>query len=291
MRGGKELIAKICYQMILRFAGRYPLCEMCSVFGVSYSGYYKWRRRQRLPDPDAALIQFIQHRYKVSNNSAGYRQITLQIRNHYKMEVNHKAVYRIMKKLGIQSVARRRRAYTHYGDAIHRYENVLNRDFQAERPNQKWVTDITYIHTQQGNLYLSAIKDLYDGFIVGHRIGTEQTTNLVTMTIQAALLKEKVAGGLALHSDQGFQYSSHAYFRLTQDYDITPSMSRRGNCLDNACMENFFGMLKTEWIQRRRFATMDEAREAIEQYVYYYNYERCQLKTKLTPYQKRCQCA
>ena len=129
--------------MILRFEGRYSLYGMCRVFGVSYSGYYKWRKRQPLPDPDAALIQLIQHRYEASNNSAGYRQITLQIRKHHRMVVNHKAVYRIMRKLGIQSVARRRRPYTHYGDAIHRYENLLNRDFRADRPNQKWVTDIS----------------------------------------------------------------------------------------------------------------------------------------------------
>lgn len=264
---------------------------MCKALGVSYSGYYKWRRRQQQPDRDALLVQLIQSRYAASNNSAGYRQITLQLLKQHGVAVNHKAVYRIMKKLGIQSVARRRRPYTHYSDTIHRYENVLNRDFKAMRPNQKWVTDITYIHTQQGVLYLSAIKDLYDGFIVGHRIGTEQSINLVTMTIKDALQREKAAGGLALHSDQGFQYTSHAYFRLTQEYDITPSMSRRGNCLDNACMENFFGMLKTEWIQRRKFITIDEALEAIEQYIHYYNYERCQLKTKLTPYEKRCQFA
>jgi len=122
-------------------------------------------------------------------------------------------------------------------------------------------------------------------------MGTEQSVNLVTMTIQDALKKERVASGLALHSDQGFQYTSHAYFRLTQEYDITPSMSRRGNCLDNACMENFFGMLKTEWIQRRKFASLDEARDAVAEYIQYYNYERCQLKTRLTPFQKRCQSA
>lgn len=282
---------KLCYRVIFRFEDKYPLGEMCKALGVSYSGYYKWRRRQQQPDRDALLIQLIQSRYAASNNSAGYRQITLQLLKHHGVSVNHKAVYRIMKKLGIQSVARRRRPYTHYSDTIHRYENVLNRDFKAMRPNQKWVTDITYIHTQQGVLYLSAIKDLYDGFIVGHRLGTEQSINLVTMTIKDALQREKAAGGLALHSDQGFQYTSHAYFRLTQEYDITPSMSRRGNCLDNACMENFFGMLKTEWIQRRKFTTIDEALEAIEQYIHYYNYERCQLKTKLTPYEKRCQCA
>lgn len=264
---------------------------MCELLGVSYSGYYKWRVRQQQTDRDLFLIEKIQERYERSRKSAGYRQITLQLRKHYGLVVNHKAVYRIMKKLGIQSVSRRKRPYIHYSDAIHRYANTLNREFKADRPNQKWVTDITYIHTKQGVLYLSVIKDLYDGFIVGYRMGTEQSVKLVSMTIQEALKKEKVAHGLVLHSDQGFQYTSHAYFRLTQDYDITPSMSRRGNCLDNACIENFFGMLKTEWLRRQNFITFDEAQEAVDLYMHYYNYERCQLKTKLTPYEIRCQSA
>lgn len=262
---------------------------MCRTLGVSYSGYYKWRRRQQQPDRDSFIAEIVRERFRASNNSAGYRQVTMQLAIHYGLVINHKTVYRIMKKLGIQSVSRRRRPYTRYSNAIHCYGNILNRNFTAEKPNQKWVTDMTYIHTKQGVLYLSAIKDLYDGFIVGYRMGTEQTVNLVTMTIQDAVKKEKVAGGLALHSDQGFQYTSHAYFRLTQDYDITPSMSRRGNCLDNACMENFFGMLKSEWIQKRKFVAMDEATAAVEDYIHYYNYERCQIKTRLTPFQKRCQ--
>lgn len=282
---------RLCYRIIFRFEGKYPLNEMCITLGVSYSGYYKWRIRQQETDPDLRLMKRIQERYKASKNSAGYRQITLQLRKHYGLVINHKAVYRIMKKLGIQSVARRRRSYTHYSEAIHRYENTLNREFRAEQSNQKWVTDITYIHTQQGVVYLSAIKDLHDGFIVGHRMGTEQSVNLVTMTIKETLKKEKVASGLVLHSDQGFQYTSNAYFRLAQEYGIMPSMSRRGNCLDNACIENFFGMLKTEWIQRHKFVSINEAKEAVEQYIHYYNYERCQLKTKLTPYEKRCQSA
>lgn len=224
-------------------------------------------------------------------NVALARQITLQLRVHYGLVINHKAVYRIMKKLGLQSISRRRRAYVNYGEAIRRYENVLNRNFVAAKPNQKWVTDITYIHTEQGVLYLSAIKDLYDSYIVGYQTGTEQNVNLVTTTLKEALKKEKVACGLVLHSDQGFQYSSDAYFSLAREYVITPSMSRRGNCLDNACMENFFGMLKTEWIQRRKFCSLEEAREAIDQYIHYFNFERCQLKTKLTPHEKRCQSA
>lgn len=281
----------LCYRVILRFQDKHPISDMCRLFHVSYSSYYKWRLRQQQPDRDEYLMEKIQERYLSSQKSAGYRQITLQLKSKYGLIINHKAVYRIMKKLGIQSISRRRRPYTHYKEAIHRYQNVLNRNFKAENSNQKWVTDITYIHTHQGVLYLSAIKDLFDGFIVGHRMGTEQNVNLVTMTIKETLAKEKVASGMVLHSDQGFQYTSHAYFHLTQEYDITPSMSRRGNCLDNSCMENFFGMLKAEWIQRRKFATIEEAKEAVEQYIYYYNYERCQLKTKLTPYEKRRQSA
>lgn len=281
--------ASLRYRVIYRFEDQYNLGNMCRTLGVSYSGYYKWRRRQQQPDRDSFIAEIVRERFRASNNSAGYRQVTMQLAIHYGLVINHKTVYRIMKKLGIQSVSRRRRPYTRYSNAIHCYGNILNRNFTAEKPNQKWVTDMTYIHTKQGVLYLSAIKDLYDGFIVGYRMGTEQTVNLVTMTIQDAVKKEKVAGGLALHSDQGFQYTSHAYFRLTQDYDITPSMSRRGNCLDNACMENFFGMLKSEWIQKRKFVAMDEATAAVEDYIHYYNYERCQIKTRLTPFQKRCQ--
>jgi putative transposase len=277
------------YRVIYRFEEQYSIGAMCQIFDVGYSGYYKWRKRKQMPDWDEWLMDLIQEFYEASNHSAGYRQITCQIRRKYHFVVNHKAVYRVMRKMGLQSIARCKRPYTRYSEAIYRYENLLNRDFSADKPNRKWVTDITYIKTEQGILYLSAIKDLYDGFIVAYRTGTEQNANLVICTIQDAM--KMAADGLTLHSDQGFQYTSEAYFRLTQQYGITPSMSRRGNCLDNACIENFFGMLKTEWLQRRKFASLAAAREAVDQYVQYYNYERCNLKTKLTPYEKRCQSA
>jgi putative transposase len=129
----------------------------------------------------------------------------------------------------------------------HRAENVLNRDFNASKPNQKWVTDVTYIHTQQGWSYLSTIKDLYDGFIVAHTFGLSNSVQLVTDMLRQAKQKEKATDGLILHSDQGNQYTSQAYYDLlVTEYNITPSMSRRGNCWDNASMENFFGHLKEE---------------------------------------------
>jgi len=125
--------------------------------------------------------------------------------------------------------------------------------------------------------------------IIAYKTGTEQTVNLVLNTIRAAKDKEKVTIGLQLHSDQGFQYTSTRYFNLTKEYDITPSMSRRGNCYDNACAENFFGILKSECIYRSKPKDFQEARLLIDDYIYFYNYERIQLKTKLTPYEKRCQ--
>ena len=132
-----------------------------------------------------------------------------------------------MKKHNLLSEIRIRRQWKQLGQQLHKYENLLNRDFSAERPNSKWVTDISYIHTEQGVLYLSMIRDLYDNSIVAYKTATSQAVNLVLDTIRLAVKKEKVAGELRLHSDQGFQYTSQAYFNLTEEYNIIPSMSRR----------------------------------------------------------------
>ncbi|NCB27654.1 MAG: IS3 family transposase [Bacteroidia bacterium] len=134
---------------------------------------------------------------------------------------------------------------------LHRYCNLLARNFTASKPNEKWVTDISYIKTRQGTLYLSIICDLFDRSIVSYQVGTEQSINLVLNTIREAEAKEVVTAKLQLHSDQGFQYTSQAYFALTKKYGITPSMLRRGNCYDNAMAENFFSILKTECIHRQ----------------------------------------
>ena len=148
--------------------------------------------------------------------------------------------------------------------------------FNAEHPNQKWVTDISYIQTQEGVLYLSMIRDLYDRSIVAYRTGTSQTINLVLDTIHLAMksVKTESRRELHLHSDQGFQYTSQAYFDLTKEYGILPSMSRRGNCYDNALAENFFGILKTECIYRHKPETFEEANKMIDDYIYFYNHER-----------------
>ena len=237
---------------------------------------------------DAVLAEIIAEQRERSFRTYGYRRMWMVLKKKG-IHRNPKTILRIMKKYGLLAEIRRRRKWQQMGQQVHKYENLLNRKFHADRPNSKWVTDISYIHTKQGVLYLSIIRDLYDNSIVAYKTGTEQTVNLVLDTIHMAMHREKkrVAGKLQLHSDQGFQYTSQAYFNLTKSYDITPSMSRRSNPYDNAMAENFFSILKTECIYRHKPASFCEANEMIDRYIYFYNHERIQLKTGETPLVRR----
>ena len=263
---------------------------MCEFFGVSRAGYYAWRKRMEREDPDAERMQAVQAVYDASHKTYGFRRITIQLQDKQGLEINHKAVLRLMRKLGIRSVARKLVPYRKVEElgTYHRYPNVLDRDFVASTPNQKWVTDITYIRLKQGWAFLSIIKDLFDGFIVGHILHDRNSIALVTQTLQQAKQNEKVTDGLVLHSDQETQYTSHAYHVLTSQYDITPSMSRRGNCWDNAPAENFFSHLKEEYLRHFPLPSFEEARQLTAEYIHFYNYERIQLKTRQTPYETRC---
>ena len=178
-----------------------------------------------------------------------------------------------MQKMIIRSVARKRKPYKKVTqlDTYHRYENILDRDFTATKPNQKWVTDISYVRTQRGWAYLSAIKDLFDGFIVAHLLGKENSISLVTDTLKQAVQKEKISQEILIHSDQGPQYTSDEYFDLTSGYRLKPSMSRRGNCWDNAPMENFFGHFKEEALRQYPIPTFQEAQEIVDGYIAFYN--------------------
>ena len=272
------------YAVIYRHRQEYPVSVMCRFFGVSRSGYYSFVQRLDKPDKDAALAEEIRQQQQRCQNTYGYRRMHLALAAKG-LHRNPKTVLRVMKKYNLLAEIRRRRRWINMGQQLHRYENLLNRHFQADRPNHKWVTDISYIHTKQGVLYLSMIRDLYDNSIVAYKTGTEQTINLVLDTIRLAVRKEKkkIAAELQLHSDQGFQYTSQAYFKLTQKSGITPSMSRRGNCYDNAMAENFFSILKTECIYRHKPVSFEEANEMIDRYIYFYNNERIQLKTGVAP--------
>ena len=278
---------KVKYLVIYRHKEKYSISEMCSFFKVSRSGYYDFVKRMNIPDRDLPLAQLIEECQQKCKSTYGYRRVAIWL-DKKGIHHNSKTVLRVMRKYNLLSVIRRKRYY-HYSSVLHKYPNLLNRDFNADRPNQKWATDISYIPTKQGFLYLSIIRDLYDNSIVAYKTATQQTINLVLNTVKAAKRKEKVTAELQLHSDQGFQYTSHAYFNLTQSYGITPSMSRRGNPYDNALAENFFSILKTECIHRTKLQSVNEARKVIDDYIHFYNYQRIQLKTKLTPMEFRCQ--
>ena len=257
---------------------------MCKFFDVSRSGYYDFVKRLGEPERDAELAKKIQECQDKSDKTYGYRRVWKWLNNR-NIHKNPKTVLRIMKKYDLLAEIRRRRKWVNLGQQVHKYENLLKRQFLADRPNAKWVTDISYIHTKEGVLYLSMIRDLYDNSIVAYKTATQQTVGLVLDTIRLAMKKEKkrVAAELQLHSDQGFQYTSTAYFKLTQSYEITPSMSRKGNPYDNAMAENFFSILKTECIYRHKTNSFKEANDLIDRYIYFYNNERIQNKTGVAP--------
>ena len=275
---------KVKYAVIYRHRNKYPVSVMCKFFEVSRSGYYNFVKRLDKSEKDAELAKKIEECQNKTDKTYGYGRVWKWLRDR-KIHRNPKTVLRIMKKYGLLSEIRRHRKWINLGQQVHKYRNLLKRQFHSDRPNTKWVTDISYIHTKEGVLYLSIIRDLYDNSIVAYKTATQQTVNLVLDTIRLAMKKEKkrVAAELQLHSDQGFQYTSQAYFKLTQSYGITPSMSSKGNPYDNAMAENFFSILKTECIYRHKPKTFLEANDLIDRYIHFYNHERIQNKTGVAP--------
>ena len=275
---------RVKYQVIYLHREDYPISVMCQFFGVSRSGYYDFTHRRGKPEADAELGQLLKEQQAHVRQTYGYRRMWMWLASQG-IHRNPKTVLRVMKKYEALAEIRRPRKWVNMGRQVHKYENLLNRDFHASSPNSKWVTDISYIHTGQGVLYLSMIRDLYDNSIVAYKTATNQTVDLVLDTIRLAMRKEKkrVAAELQLHSDQGGQYTSQEYFDLTKRYGITPSMSRRGNCYDNAMAENFFSILKTECVYRQKIATFQQAKELLDEFIFFYNHERIQLKTGVAP--------
>ena len=172
--------------MIHKHQAEYPVSVMCRFFGVSRSGYYDFVHRLGKPEKDAALANTIAQQQERSYRTYGYRRMWLWLKSQ-NIFCNPKTVLRIMKKYDLLSEIRRRRKWQQMGQQIHKYKNLLNREFSADRPNSKWVTDISYIHTKQGVLYLSMIRDLYDNTIVAYKTGTQQTVNLVLDTIRQTI--------------------------------------------------------------------------------------------------------
>lgn len=215
----------------------------------------------------------------------GYRQVQLFVLQDHGVWMNHKKVLRLMQEMGLRSRMRRRYRHSSVSTVSSRVaENLLQRQFQADAPNQKWVTDVTQFRVGDTWLYLSAIKDLCQNEIVAHHISLRNDKELVLQTFSKAFEKEQNVTGLVVHSDQGFQYTSHDYHDMLQKVGARISMSRRGNCYDNASMESFFSHLKTEALYPYHIRTLDEAQRRIEEFIHFYNNNRPQRKlNKLAP--------
>ncbi|MGG0315068.1 IS3 family transposase [Bacillus mycoides] len=227
----------------------YTVTILCDIAGVTRSGYYKWIKRHTTPSKkqseDIEIKKKILECHKKLRGIYGYRRIQVWLKATYNLHLNHKRIQRLMSELGIKAVIRKKRPYYGKKEAYVISENHLNREFQASKPNEKWVTDITYLIFNGQRLYLSAIKDLYNNEIVAYETSRRNDLKLVLDTLKKAKKKRNVKG-ILLHSDQGSQYTSRQYNQLLKKYQMKASMSRRGNCWDNACMENFFSHFKRQ---------------------------------------------
>ncbi|RAV22403.1 IS3 family transposase [Paenibacillus contaminans] len=283
------------YITIEQLAGKYPISMLCAIANVCRSSYYKWLSNKQNPSAkkldDEALKQKIMECHSRLKGIYGYLRVRVWLQRTYGLNVNHKRVYRLMKVLGIRSTIRRKKPYFGSKEAIVKSDNVLNREFNASNPNQKWVTDITFLPYNQKNLYLSAVLDIYNNEIIAYRIGKRNDLDLVLETVQKATYKRKAKKTL-LHSDQGFQYTHKAYNRLLKQKKMVVSMSRKGNCWDNACIESFFGHFKAECFHLYTFESEEQLIQAIEQYIHFYNNERFQKKlNNLSPVEFRTKAA
>lgn len=256
---------------------------MCEFFSVSKSGYYKSLKVKDKKDCEVfAKIKEIQIKCK---QRYGYRRVQIKLDKmgfHY----NHKKILRVMNKYNLLSKIRRKYLFVKPNEVAHKYENIFKQDFKTKRINEKWTTDISYIITPEGRLYLSVIRDIYDGFVVAYKYSIFQDLKLVSDTIKIALKNEKINNTI-LHSDQGFQYTSQMYYKLTNDNQIIQSMSRKATPLDNAPAESFFSAFKTECIYLEKPKTIAEAKQLCDEYIDFYNYERIQLKRKECPFETR----
>ncbi len=275
--------------MVQGLRSAHPLALLLRAAGLSRSTFYYHLKVQGAADKYADLKARISAVYAHHKGRYGYRRITSVLRQAGDL-VNHKTVQRLMQVLGLKSLVRVKKYRSYRGDAGRIAPDLLKRQFQASGPNQKWATDVTEFNVQGEKLYLSPVMDLYNGEIVAYQIEPRPVFGLVTKMLKKAFAKLKPADRPLLHSDQGWQYQQRAYRRLLDERSVTQSMSRKGNCLDNAAMESFFGTLKSEFCHLNRFESIEQLQAGIRQYIHYYNHHRIKLKLKgLSPVQYRTQ--
>ena len=262
---------------------QYPVSKLCGCVKICRSAYYKWLKRtpSRRQIENEKVVEWIKELYEEQNGILGTGQMTIAVNRNHNKQYNHKRIYRLMSILGLKSVCRPKRKNYIPSTPEVTAENILNREFFADKPNEKWLTDVTEFKIMTGyKLYLSAVLDLADKRIVAYKIGSSNNNGLVFDTFDEAILLNPNAHGL-FHSDRGFQYTSKKFKAKLDAQKMTQSMSRVGRCIDNGPMEAFWGMLKSEMFYLRKFENAKILEDAIHEYIYFYNNRR---------YQKRLDC-
>lgn len=256
---------------------------------LSRSTFYYQVRAMASGDDRADVKARIQAIYDHHKGRYGYRRITVVLRQ-TGLLINHKAVQRLMVCMGLKSLVRPKKYRSYRGTVGTIAADALRRQFHADRPNEKWVTDVTEFKIGSQKLYLSPIMDLYNGEIVAYQTSPQPRFAMVRSMLEKAFQRLAPSDKPLLHSDQGWQYQQAIYRQLLASRSVTQSMSRKGNCLDNAAMESFFGTLKAEFFHLNQFATVDELKRGLDRYIHYYNHHRIKLKLKgLSPVKYRTQ--
>lgn len=253
------------------------------------STYYYYVKKAKQPDKYKEIKEEILNIFHENQGRYGYRRITMELRNRG-FCINHKTVQKLMKELNLKCMVRMKKYRSYKGEIGKIAPNLINREFKAEAPNRKWTTDITEFSLFGEKVYLSPILDMYNGEIISYKISDRPVLKQVLDMLDDAFAKIPDDTNLIFHSDQGWQYQHKQYQHRLKKKGIVQSMSRKGNCLDNAVMENFFGLLKSELLYLREFSSMDEFIVELEKYIDYYNNKRIKSKLKgLSPVQYRIQ--
>lgn len=263
--------------------------DLLKLSGMPRSSFYYYLKQISKPDKYLETKAVIKEIYHENKGRYGYRRITMELHNRG-YHINHKTVLRLMNVCNIKCQVRIRKYRSYKGEVGKIAANVLKRNFKADKPNQKWVTDVTEFSVFGSKLYLSPILDLFNGEIISYNISERPTFQQTIDMLNKAFEKIPDNSNLILHSDQGWQYQMVHYQHLLQQKGIIQSMSRKGNCLDNSVMENFFGLLKSELFYLQEFDSIEHFRKELEDYIDYYNNKRIKCKLKgLSPVQYRIQ--
>jgi len=259
----------------------HPVAALCRVLAISESGYYAWQKRPVSPRAraNARLEAEIKAAHERTRQTYGPERLQADLADNG-IQVGLHRIRRIRRQLGLR--CKQKRKFIATTDSAHTLPvavNVLNRQFAATRPNKAWVTDITYIATAEGWLYLAGVKDVFNGELVGYAMADHMTCALVTQALFRAVAAKRPENGLIHHSDRGSQYCAHSYQKIRHQFGMQVSMSRKGNCWDNAPMESCWGSLKTELVHHRRYVSRDEAKREITEYIeVFYNRIRKQAR-------------